>query len=81
MTLDKCPSCLKEGEISFCRNCLRLLFDGKKVNHVLPFAQPELNDLMLKESKHISISGAQAKYSLKLNKNRFELTDRGGSIF
>lgn len=76
----RCPSCLKKGEIGFCKKCLQVLFDDKKVSHILPFNSPykENSDTYLEHTKKISISGVQIKYSLRLEGNDLQLTDTGG---
>ena len=73
-----CPGCLKIGEAGFCRRCRQKLFDGRKVDHVLPFSRPDYNRVKIEQAGRISISGVQSKHSLKLKDNRFELTERGG---
>lgn len=78
MRLDKCPSCLKPGHTEFCGTCLRKLFGGRKVSPILPFTKPEYNTVRQSQGNRISISGVQAKHSLKLNKKTLELTETGG---
>lgn len=73
-----CPSCLKEGYETFCNPCLKKLFNGKKVSHILPFTEPEFNEVRLSQSERLSISGIQIKHSLKLEKVKLVLTDIGG---
>lgn len=78
MNVTVCPGCLKDGETGFCRKCRANLFNGKRVDHVLPFTRPEYNRVKIEQTGRISISGVQSKHSLKLNGNRLELTDSGG---
>ena len=73
-----CPGCLKEGFETFCNPCLKKLFNGKKVNHILPFTQPEFNEIRINQSEHLSISGIQIKHSLKLEKKKLVLAETGG---
>jgi len=76
-----CPGCFKEGDAAgFCKTCLKELFDGKKVDHILPFKSPyeEDSDLYRDLTKKMSISGVQVKYSLRLENNKLILTDTGG---
>ncbi len=73
-----CHSCLKECKDSFCYTCSKLLFAGRKVSHLLEFTLPEFTDLKLREGNRISISGAQLKHSLKLDKNKLRLIQSGG---
>lgn len=80
MNVTKCPSTLKDGFNSFSPGARRLLFDGRKVSHVLPFSAPESNeviDIFNENRSHISISGAQIKLSLILDKNELRLTNQG----
>lgn len=64
----------------YCRKCLKELFDGQKVNPVLPFDSPykEESDVYSNFTKKISISGVQVKYSVRLQGSELVLTDRGG---
>lgn len=76
-----CSGCLKEIEnAGYCRKCLKDLFGGKKVKHVLPFNSPykEDSDLYQERTKKLSISGVQAKYSMRLDNKNLILTDKGG---
>lgn len=77
-----CPGCLKLVETGFCKKCLQELFDGQKVAEVLSFNSPykESSDFYLEHTKKISISGVQMKYSLRLQGNDLELTDKGGQF-
>ena len=75
-----CPGCLKDTEEGYCTKCRNGLFDGVKVSSVLPFNSPytEESAIFLDHTKKISISGVQAKYSLKLEGNDLVLTEKGG---
>lgn len=75
-----CPGCLKENEAGYCHQCRQMLFDRKKVATILPFNSPqkESSDIFLDHIKKISISGVQVKYSLRLEENQPQLTDKGG---
>jgi serine/threonine-protein kinase HipA len=79
--LKYCPGTLADGFSSYSPGCLRNLFNGKKVSHVLPYDQPQLNEdvalLFMENRKHISISGVQEKLSLVLEKNILRLTKDG----
>ena len=78
MNLLYCPSCLKANHSTFCKSCLKKLFEGKKVSHILPFSKPEYEEVVIQQSGKISISGVQQKHSLILNGTSLELTDKGG---
>ncbi len=84
MNLDElkyCPGTLAEGFTTYSPGCLRSLFSGKKVNHVLPYKLPgqseEVAEQFLENRKRISISGVQEKLSLILEKNLLRLTKPG----
>jgi serine/threonine-protein kinase HipA len=76
-----CPGCLADKEQEgYCKKCLKELFDGRKVDHILSFNSPdkEESDLFTNHTQKISISGVQVKYSLKLEENKLVLTEKGG---
>lgn len=79
--LNNCPGTLAEGYSTYSPSCLRNLFNGKKVKHILPYDQPQFNeevaDLFIENRKRISISGVQEKLSLVLEKNMLRLTKEG----
>ena len=79
--LHHCPGTLAEGFSTYSTSCLRNLFFGKKVNHVLSYDQPQQNEevaeLFMENRKHISISGVQEKLSFVLEKNILRLTNEG----
>lgn len=84
MNLDElkyCPGTLAEGFTTYSPSCLRNLFSGKKVNHVLPYEQPqqseEVAEKFMENRKRISISGVQEKLSFLLEKNQLRLTNEG----
>jgi len=76
-----CPSALSKGFSTYSQAALRNMFNGKKVSHVLKFDAPEVNEDVAEEfrqnAKTISISGAQFKQSLLLEKNKLRLTKAG----
>ena len=76
-----CPGTLAEGFTTYSPGCLRNLFNGRKVNHYLPYESPQQNEKVaeqfLENRKHISISGVQEKLSLILEKNILRLTKEG----
>ena len=79
--LKYCPGTLAEGFAAYSPSCLRNLFNGKKVNHVLPYEQPqqseEVAEQFMENRKRISISGVQEKLSFLLEKNVLRLTKEG----
>lgn len=79
--INNCPGTLSEGFQTYSRACLKRLFFGKKVDHVLPYNSPTFNaasNLIFEENrKRISISGVQEKYSVLLEKNTLRLANDG----
>jgi len=79
--ITRCPGTLAEGHNSYSRTCLKWLFNGKKVYHVLPYYSPatklETDDLFIQSQKQLSISGVQEKFSVLLEKNRLRLIREG----
>jgi len=82
-----CPGTLASGYDPYSRSCLRRMFYGRKVNHILPYESPasntETDALFLENQKRISISGVQEKFSVLLVKNKLRLikeTEQGGYI-
>ncbi len=76
-----CPGTLAEGNSTYSASCLKNLFDGKKVNHLLPYEAPQKNEEVaeqfMENRKRISISGVQEKLSMLLEKNVLRLTKPG----
>ena len=76
-----CPGTLAEGFDTYSQACLRRLFNGKKVSHILPYYPPEVSEedaeKFIDNRKRISISGVQEKVSLILEKNKLRLTEEG----
>ena len=76
-----CPGTLAEGNDTYSQACLRRLFNGKKVSHILPYASPQTSDedaeKFMDNRKQISISGVQEKVSLILEKNKLRLAEEG----
>ena len=81
ISIKNCPSTLAEGYETYCTTALRNVFNGKKVNHILPYDAPNTNEAIaaqfFENRKRISISGVQEKLSLVLEKNIFRLTKNG----
>lgn len=76
-----CPGTLAEGFDTYSTTCLRRVFEGRKVSHILPYAPPRSNEedaeKFIENRKRISISGVQEKLSLLLDKNKLRLTEEG----
>lgn len=76
-----CPGSLSEGFSTYSGAVVKRLFDGKKVDHVLPFPSTDIEgpqqEKFIENRKRISISGVQEKLSLILIKNKLRLTEEG----
>ncbi|WP_255517943.1 type II toxin-antitoxin system HipA family toxin [Fulvivirga sp. M361] len=76
-----CPGTLAEGFNTYSQACLRRLYNGKRVNHILPYNPPEISEedaeKFINNRTRISISGVQEKVSLLLDKNKLRLTEEG----
>lgn len=76
-----CPGTLAEGFGTYSRTCLKRVYSGKKVHHILPYNAPasntETDELFAENQRRLSISGVQEKFSLLLEKNKLRLTKEG----
>jgi len=76
--LTYCPGTLAEGFSTYSARCLRKLFSGKKVSHVLTYEPPQQNEEVamqfMENRRRISISGVQEKFSFRLERNILRLT-------
>lgn len=76
-----CPGTLAKGFNTYSRTCLKRVFQGKSVNHVLPYdspaSNPETNELFEQSRKRMSISGVQEKFSVLIEKNKLRLINEG----
>src|SRR3989304_2796987 len=81
LSIRVCPGTLAEGFTTYSPSCLRNMFNGKKVNHVLPYEHPQQNEdvaeQFMENRKRISISGVQEKLSFLLEKKLLRLTNEG----
>ena len=81
LSIGVCPGTLAQGFATYSPGCLRNLFNGKKVSHVLPYDTPQQNEEVaeqfMENRKRISISGVQEKLSFILEKNQLRLTNEG----
>ena len=69
MNINRCPGCLEPENNTYCKKCIKKLFNGKRVSHILNFDRPEFG---------ASISGIHIKHSLKLENNNLILTEKKG---
>lgn len=79
--LKYCPGTLAEDFTTYSPTCLRHVFNGKKVPHILPYEPPQksekVTELFMNNRKYISISGVQEKLSLILDKKALRITIEG----
>ncbi|MBM3404069.1 MAG: HipA domain-containing protein [Bacteroidetes bacterium] len=79
--LKNCPGTLAEGFSTYSPVCLRRMFNGKRVSHLLQYDTPYHDEEVAREfmdnRKRISISGVQEKLSMLLEKNILRLTLEG----
>jgi len=76
-----CPGTLAPGYHTYSSNCLRRVFDGKRVSHILRYVSPATNqdtyELFEENRIRMSISGVQEKFSVILDKNKLRLIEEG----
>ena len=79
--INNCPGTLAAGFDTYSRTCLKRMFDGRKVSHILPYDAPKSNckqnDKFEDNVVHISISGVQEKFMILIDKNKLRLTNEG----
>jgi len=75
----RCHCCLKETENDFCRSCSQRLFGKANFSAMLKFTLPSIAQGTNQNTRRISISGAQAKYSLRIKSKELEPTDNNGT--
>ena len=78
-TVHICPSLLFEckGESGYSKKALKMLFDGKEISDKLPYIRFDDNDTIdsfTDNSKRISVSGVQIKYSVIADRGILHLT-------
>jgi len=74
-----CPSLLFKckGEFGYSKKALKMLFDGSKISEKLPYKRFDDNDTIdtfIDNSKRISVSGVQIKYSAVIDGGLLRLT-------
>lgn len=79
--MENCPGTLAAGFGTYSTACLRRVFDGRKVHHILSYDSPATDDitddLFAENRKRMSISGVQEKFSVILDKNKLRLIEEG----
>ena len=81
MQINRCPGTLAAGFTTYSRTCSKRVFNGRKVNHILPYASLQSNhnseDSFEENATRMSISGVQEKFSIIQLKNKIRLTKEG----
>ena len=80
MKIDVCLGCLTVGFNSYCKKCLKKLFRGIKINHVLNFSREEFDKSKTEQSEKLSLPGKQIKHSLRIENNELVISERGEFI-
>jgi len=79
--INRCPGTLASGFKGYSRTCIKRVFNGSKVNHVLPYTSLQSNhnseDSFEENATRMSISGVQEKFSFIQLKNKIRLTKEG----
>ena len=70
-----CPSTLKEGFSTFSPSAKKLFLGGKTVSHILPYESLSSGQGLMENKGHLSLSGAQEKYSAVIDRGKFRLTE------
>ncbi len=77
--INVCPGTLASGFDTYSPLCLRKLFDGKKVSHLLDFNYEDNPEEIAAAVNRISISGVQEKLSAVIRNGKLQLTSEGES--
>ena len=72
-----CPSTLEEGFESFSPRAKKYFLGGKMVSYMLPYVSLSSGEGLAENKGHISLSGAQEKYSAVIDDGVFRLTEKG----
>jgi serine/threonine-protein kinase HipA len=79
--IEYCPGTLAAGFKGYSRTCLKRVFNGKNVMHILPYnssvSNNNVDELFLENTLRNAISGVQEKFSIIQKKNKLRLTTEG----
>lgn len=78
-TINVCPGTLARGFDSYSPYCLRKVFGGKKVSHIIDFSLDDEEENVVAAINKISISGVQEKLSAIIDKGKIILAPEGRS--
>ncbi len=79
--MNRCLGCLKDMDttLKYCRACTKHVFNNNRhIDPLLDFDRSKYTSIKYDMSRHFSISGVQDKLSLKIEKNKFVPTEKGG---
>lgn len=77
--INVCPGTLISGYDTYSPTCLRKVFDGKKVSHIMDFSYKDSPESLISSINRISISGMQEKLSAIIKKGKIIITPEGES--
>lgn len=77
--INVCPGTLISGYDTYSPTCLRKVFDGKKVSHIMDFSYNDSPESLISSINRISISGVQEKLSAIIKKGKIIITPEGES--
>ncbi len=77
--INVCPGTLAVGYETYSSPCLRKMFGGKRVSHMLDFNYEETQAEIASAINRISISGVQEKLSAIVRNGKIQLTPEGES--
>ena len=77
--INVCPGTLISGYDTYSPTCLRKVFDGKKVSHIMDFSYKDSPEFLISSINRISISGVQEKLSAIIKKGKIIITPEGES--
>ena len=79
--IEYCPGTLAAGFKAYSRTCLKRVFNGKNVMHILPYnssvSSKNEKKVFLANTLRNAISGVQEKFSIIQEKNKLRLTNEG----
>lgn len=78
-TINVCPGTLTAGFNTYSPLCLRKVFGGRKVSHLLDFSYDDNQTEITSAINRISISGVQEKLSAIIKNGKIQLTPEGES--
>jgi serine/threonine-protein kinase HipA len=73
--INVCPSTLKEGFSTFSPYAKKHFLGGRTVSHILPYESLSSGPGLMENKGHLSLSGAQEKYSAVIDHGKFRLTN------